>query len=336
MTLLRARKRHTMRVQIMGIVNRTPDSFFDGGQYLEDAGAHERVDHLVEAGADIIDVGCESTRPGAPAISAAEQIARLGSVIAHISSRQCRASVDTTSPEVAVHALGQGATMINSVALEPARELARIAAAADAELVLTHCRGSMTAMAGFSTYADDGYDDVVNDVLIEWERAAQRAVDAGLSRDRLIFDPGLGFTKNATQSLELCARLAEIKRRLGGVQVLVGPSRKSYIAATVADKLGGTPPEPAARLGGTIAAAVDCAARGADILRVHDVAETIQALAYAEAVSARAAAATDESHLGGGATGAGLKTGTDHRSLTADLGGAVNLGSKGALGGGGA
>jgi dihydropteroate synthase len=310
-----------MRVKIMGIVNRTPDSFFDGGQYLDDAAAHVRVDQLVEAGADIIDVGCESTRPGAPAVSAAEQKDRLGALIAYIASHHCRASVDTTSPEVAAHAVTQGATVINSVALEPAAELGRLAAQANADLVLTHCRGSMTAMAGFSAYADDAYGDVVDDVLVEWEEAARRAAEAGLSRDRLIFDPGLGFTKNAAQSLELCARLGELKRRLGGVRVLVGPSRKSYIATTVAAELGSAPPSPAERLGGTIAAVLDCVARGADIVRVHDVAETAQALAYAEAMGARAATTPRKTNLGGHTTTVAAPAGSDDRPSKADIGG---------------
>jgi len=310
-----------MRVQIMGIVNRTPDSFFDGGQYLDDAAAHERVDQLLGAGADIIDVGCESTRPGADAVSSVEQITRLGSVIAYITARGGRASVDTTCPQVAEHAVQQGATLINSVALEPAAELGQVAAASGTDLVLTHCRGPMTAMAGFSVYDDRAYDDVVDDVLVEWEQAAARATAAGLRRDQLIFDPGLGFTKNAAQSLELCVRLAELKERLGGLRILVGPSRKSYIAATVADELGGAPPEPAARLGGTIAAVVDCAARGADIVRVHDVAETAQALAYARAVAAGPRPAADDHNLGGRAGTAGVAMGSDDRPPKADVGG---------------
>lgn len=173
--------------------------------------------------------------------------------------------------------------MINSVSLDAAGPLAEVAARHDCDLVLTHCRGSMTQMEGFSRYRDDGYRDIVDDVLEEWEQAAQRAMTAGLKRQRLWFDPGLGFTKNARQSLELCARLGEIKRRLGEVRLAVGPSRKSYLAAAAGGN-GQPPPPPSARLGASVAAALDCAARGADLLRVHDVAEVRQALAYARSV----------------------------------------------------
>ncbi len=310
-----------MRVQIMGIVNRTPDSFFDGGQYLDDSAARARVDQLVRDGADIVDVGCESTRPGAPKVSATDQIARLGDIIGHITRQGCVASVDTTSPEVADHATGQGARMINSVALDPAGELGRIAAKANADLVLTHCRGSMTKMTGFSEYDQDGYGDVVQDVATEWQAAAKLAISAGLASDRLIFDPGLGFTKNATQSLELCARLAELKQRLGGVRVLVGPSRKSYIAATVVAERGGEPPSPTARLGGTIAAVIDCVARGADIVRVHDVAEVVQALAYGSAIGALSGAKTADHETQGDAMRVGHHAGSDDGPSTAELGG---------------
>ena len=264
----------------MGIVNRTPDSFSDGGKYLNDPAAHARVEQLLEQGADIVDIGAESTRPGAPAIAAREQIARLGDLIAFTVARGAKASVDTTSPEVAAHALSEGANIINSVSLEPAAELGRIAARAGADLVLTHCRGSMTDMGGFSQYSDHAYDDVVKDVAAEWSAAAQRAIDAGLDPSKLVLDPGLGFAKNAEQSLELCARLRELKAL--GHRVLVGTSRKSYIAQSVAGHLSEEPAPADQRFGGTIAASVDCVRNGADIVRVHDVAEVRQALAYME------------------------------------------------------
>jgi dihydropteroate synthase len=272
------------RVQIMGIVNRTPDSFFDGGQYLDDGAAHLRAEALLAEGADIIDVGAESTRPGAPAIADAEQIARLGELPASLARQGVTVSIDTTSPVVARHGVAEGARMINSVSLETAGELGRVAAEADVDLVLTHCRGAMSDMAGFSRYSEDAYGDVVDDVAREWEHAAEQACAAGLARDRLVFDPGLGFAKNAAQSLELCGRLGELKERLG-VRILVGPSRKSYIAKTVSQRRGTPPPPPSERLGGTIAAVLDCVARGADMVRVHDVAAVAQALAYAEALA---------------------------------------------------
>jgi len=276
----------------MGIVNRTPDSFFDGGTFLDDKAARAHVSRLVKDGADIVDVGAESTRPGAEEVSAHDQIDRIGDAIAWAVAAGARACVDTTSPEVAAFAIAQGATMINSVDLGPAAELAEVAAQSGAELVLTHCRGSMTAMPGFSLYAEDGYDDVVEDVSREWCAARDAAVAAGLGPEAILFDPGLGFTKNAVQSLTLCARLRELKERVGGHRVLVGPSRKSYLAKTVAAVMREAAPEgaevdeppPGDRLGATIAATLDAAARGADVVRVHDVAPIRQALAYAEAL----------------------------------------------------
>lgn len=266
----------------MGILNRTPDSFFDGGTYLATHAACERVDEFVRSGADVIDLGAESTQPGAQPISAADQLERLGGVIEYAVKSGVIVSIDTTSPEVAEHALRLGARMINSVSLDPAEALGRLAAHYGAELVLTHCRGSMTSMRGFSEYAATGYNDVVEEVTREWQQAAKYALAAGVPPERLWFDPGLGFTKNAAQSLELAVRLAECKQRLGH-PILVGASRKSFVAAVVANgtELSG----PANRLGGSLAAALDCAARGADMVRVHDVAETVQALAYRRAAT---------------------------------------------------
>src|SRR5690606_33677696 len=191
----------------MGIVNRTPDSFSDGGLYLDDRAARVRVDELVRDGADIVDIGAESTRPGAKPVSDREQIERIGDLIRYASEKARVASIDTTSPRVAAHACAEGARMINSVSLEPAAELAEVARDAGADLVLTHCRGAMKDMAGFGGYPEDGYRDLVEEVLEEWQTAANRALCTGLARERLVFDPGLGFAKTARQSLELCARL---------------------------------------------------------------------------------------------------------------------------------
>jgi dihydropteroate synthase len=284
----------------MGIVNRTPDSFFDGGRYLDDDAGRSRVDALVRAGADVVDFGAESTRPGAAPIDAETQIFRLGDSIAYAVSLGLTVSVDTTLPAVAEHALRLGARMLNSVSLAPAATFGALAARFDADLVLTHCRGSMTDMRGFSTYDANGYGDIVDDVVAEWTQAAHLALGAGLPPERLWFDPGLGFTKNATQSLELCVRLTELKARLGH-PILVGPSRKSYVALSVTE--GGTPAGPIERLGGSLAAVLDCAARGVEMVRVHDVAETVQALAYQRAVSAaskRMAATRSPNHEHGG------------------------------------
>jgi dihydropteroate synthase len=173
------------------------------------------------------------------------------------------------------------------VSLEPTTELARIAARHGAALVLMHCRGSMTNMPGFSRYADDGYGDVVADVAREWKAAADLAVAAGVPREDLVLDPGFGFAKNARQSLELCARLGELVDL--GFPVLVGPSRKSFLAHAAGD--AAAPPER--RLGATIAAVLACAARGAAIVRVHDVEPVRQAIAFADALGSSEKRARD-------------------------------------------
>jgi dihydropteroate synthase len=279
-------------VILMGILNRTPDSFSDGGRYLDDAAALARVDAMLAEGAAIVDVGAESTRPGSRAVPAAEQIERLGEIVRDAVKRGAIVSIDTTSPEVAERALRDGATVVNSVELEPAAELGELAAAHGASLVLMHSRGSMTDMAGFSVCAEDAYGDVVADVAREWSSAAERAQKRGLPREDLILDPGLGFFKNARQSLELVARLDELCRL--GHPVLVGPSRKSFVARAAVGAGAPVPspppsPEtsrpPAQRLGGSIAAAFAGAERGAAIVRTHDVAETRQALAVAAAIA---------------------------------------------------
>ena len=268
-------------VILMGILNRTPDSFSDGGRYIDDGAALARVEAMVAEGAAIIDVGAESTRPGARAVPASAQIERLGDVVRAAAACGVIVSIDTTSPAVAEQALRDGAAVVNSVALEPAAELGELAAAHGAALVLMHSRGAMAEMAGFSVYGDDAYDDVVADVAREWSVAAERARKRGLAREDLILDPGLGFFKSARQSLELVARLDELCRL--GHPVLVGTSRKSFVARAAAGE-GAPVAPPEQRLGGSIAAAIACAERGAAIVRTHDVAATRQALAVASAI----------------------------------------------------
>ena len=212
MTHMQVLERHKERVLVMGIVNRTPDSFFDGGHYLDGNAARERVAQLLREGADIVDVGAESTRPGAKALDASEQLERLGNVFEVIAKSGGVGSVDTTLPEVAERALEQGARYINSVSLEQASELGALAAKHDATLVLTHCRGAMSDMTGFSEYDQDAYHELLHEVLHEWRAAAAKAMASGLDGDHVVFDPGLGFAKNAQQSLALCAHLDELQK----------------------------------------------------------------------------------------------------------------------------
>lgn len=259
----------------MGVLNVTPDSFYDGGRYLDEESARERVDALMEAGADIIDIGGESTRPGAPAIPAREQLERIEPALRHAVSRGALVSVDTTDATVADRALSIGAACINDVSCLADERLARVCARHSATLIVMHSRGPMANMPGFSHYPDDAYGDVVGDVLAEWRAASDRAVLQGLPRESVWLDPGIGFAKNARHSFELIRGLSRFLDE--GVPVVVGPSRKSFINA-----VDSAPPD--ARLGGSIAASLACVARGASVVRVHDVVEVRQALAVARGV----------------------------------------------------
>jgi dihydropteroate synthase len=256
----------------MGVLNVTPDSFSDGGLYLDPSDARRRVDELIGAGADLIDIGGESTRPGAPAVSPAEQIRRIEHALVHAArERRAVVSVDTTSREVASYALAQGASVVNDVSCLADPSLARLAARAGASLIIMHARGSMTDMRGFSDAPGDAYGDIVDDVRRELAMAQDRAAGEGLDPREIVLDPGLGYMKNAGHSLALLQRLGELASL--GAPLLVGASRKSFLAKTL-----GSDAPPSARLGASIAAALAAASRGAAILRVHDVLETRQAL----------------------------------------------------------
>jgi dihydropteroate synthase len=264
-----AQARHGLAV--IGIVNTTPDSFFDGGLYAEATASSARVKTLVQQGADIVDLGAESTRPGAPPVPAAEQIERLRPALERALELGAVVSVDTKSPEVADFALGLGAHIINDVSCLEDAELARVVAAHQRSLLLMHSRGALdqTKMAGFSSYPEEAYGDVVSDVAAEWQRARARAVGLGVPLQDIAFDPGLGFSKNANHSWQILTRLGEFSSL--GAPIVVGPSRKSFIAS-----LDGS--APTERLGGSIASCLVALSKGAAAVRVHDVAETLQAL----------------------------------------------------------
>jgi dihydropteroate synthase len=253
----------------MGVVNLTPDSFYDGGRHIGDRGV-AAVDHLLEGGADIIDIGGESSRPGAVPVPAGEQIERITAALEHAVGRGALVSVDTTSPEVAEFAARRGARMINDVSCLADDGLADVAARHGAALVVTHSRGPVGSMSGYSQWPDSDYGDIVEEVLAEWSAARTRAVARGVPAEHVLLDPGLGFSKNARQSLELVRRSAELRR--AGTLIVLGPSRKSFVSA-----VDSSPPEE--RLGGTIACCLFAAATdGVDILRVHDVQPVRQAL----------------------------------------------------------
>jgi dihydropteroate synthase len=259
----------------MGVLNLTPDSFSDGGRYVTEAASHAQIDRLFNDGAFLLDVGAESTRPGAAAVPAAVQLERIGDAVEY-AARKGLVSIDTSDASVAEACLKAGARIVNCVDLSVAAELGALCAAWNADLILMHSRGPMAEQAGYSEYPQTGYADVVREVMAEWRQAADKAYAAGLSRDAIAFDPGLGFAKNAHQSLRLCQEM--LSYRALAVPVVIGASRKSFLA-------GLRPSEqradqgPTDRIGGSLAVAMHLLHSGADVVRVHDVAETVHAWA---------------------------------------------------------
>jgi dihydropteroate synthase len=257
---------------LMGVVNVTPDSFSDGGRFLDPDAAVAHALRLAEEGADLVDVGGESTRPGAPPVDADEEARRVVPVVERLRARgfALPISVDTCKGAVARAALAAGADLVNDVTGLSDADLGRAAAEAGAPVVLQHTRGTPADMASRSVYGD-----VVAEVARELEAALRRAEAAGVPRERTILDPGLGFAKTAEQTVELLGRVGEL--RVLGRPLLVGPSRKSFIG-----KVTGAPvPE---RLPGTLAAVAACVLAGVELLRVHDVAAARQAALVAAAI----------------------------------------------------
>lgn len=257
-------------VALMGVCNVTPDSFSDGGESFTLEAACARVDTLVAEGADLLDLGAESTRPGAPPVDAEEQLRRLLEVVRYAATKR-PVSVDTTLPAVAARCLEAGAVAVNDVSCLADPTLADVVAAARAALILMHARGPQSGMRGFSDYPDSAYGDVVADVLSEWKAAARRAMERGVGKADLVMDPGLGFSKNAAQSADLLRRATELVQR-AAAPVVIGASRKSWLTLVDADA------PPRLRLGASIAAALHAARSGASLVRVHDVRATRQAI----------------------------------------------------------
>ena len=258
----------TDRVLVMGIVNVTPDSFSDGGRYLDPGLAVARCHELLAEGADLLDLGGESTRPGSADVPAAEQWRRLEPVLTAMTRERPEAaiSVDTRSAEVAELALAAGARIVNDVSALADPGMAGAVAAAGAGLVLMHMRGTPETMQ-----RDTGYADVTAEVA-EYLRGRLSAAEAsGVGRECVALDPGIGFGKSAAGSLELLARIPVLAAI--GRPVLVGASRKSFLARIAGDE---GPPED--RVPASLAAAAVAVWQGAHILRVHDVAATVRAV----------------------------------------------------------
>jgi dihydropteroate synthase len=257
----------------MGILNVTPDSFSDGGQRIAPRAAIDAALRMEDDGADIIDVGGESTRPGAPPVPADEEWRRVEPVLTAIATRvNIPISIDTYKADVAERALSLGASIVNDVSgLAYDEALAPVVARTKAAVVLMHNRGRSRDM-----YAHATYHDVVAEVSEELRAAELRATRAGVGRERIIFDPGLGFAKKADDTVELLARFGDLHSL--GRPLLSGPSRKSFLT-----KFTGDAP-PSGRLWGTAAAVTASVLAGAHVVRVHDVREMVDVVRVAEGI----------------------------------------------------
>jgi len=280
----RASGRPPARAVIMGVVNVTADSFSDGGRYLDAAAAIRRGRRLVAAGADIVDVGGESTRPGAHRVPAEVEAARVVPVITELAADGVVCSVDTTRAEVALAALSAGARIVNDVSgglADP--EMAALVADAAVPWILMHWRGHSADMDSLAVY-----DDVVADVQRELAARVRAALAAGVREDAIVLDPGLGFAKTAEHNWALLRALPSITGLNGpgwGFPVLVGASRKRFLGALLADAAGPRP--PAGREVATTVISGLAAAAGAWGVRVHEVVDSLDAVRVAAAVTGR-------------------------------------------------
>lgn len=265
-----------LRTRLMGVVNVTPDSFSDGGRYFSTREAIDRCLQIVDEGADLIDIGGESTRPGSGPVSAEEELERILPVIEAVRPLvPVMISVDTYKSRVAEEALKAGADVINDISsfrFDPG--ITEVVAQSEAGVIVMHCRGTPATMHQLPPSAD-----IIRDVCEGLQIAVNTAYKSGIDRDRIVVDPGIGFGKNAVENLQILNRL----RFLGemGLPLLVGPSRKRFIESVL-----GLPVDQ--RLVGTVASAVVAVLNGVHMLRVHDVAEVYQATQVTDAILSEA------------------------------------------------
>ncbi|MBR0905771.1 dihydropteroate synthase [Bradyrhizobium liaoningense] len=255
---------------VMGVLNVTPDSFSDGGKFIAPEQALARARAMITDGVDIIDIGAESTRPytGAQPVTADDELARLKPVLAGVVALGVPISIDSMKAEVAAFALDQGAAIVNDVwGLQRDAAMAPLVAAKGVPVIVMHNRDNA-----------DPSIDIVTDMKTFFLHSLDIAARAGIAREKIVLDPGIGFGKTAEQSMIALARLRELD--MFGLPILVGASRKRFIASV-------SPSEPSGRLAGSIAAHLIAAQRGARIIRTHDVAETLQALRVAHAIESK-------------------------------------------------
>jgi dihydropteroate synthase len=268
-----ARVLDVSRPLVMGVLNVTPDSFYDGGRFADPVAAVARGHEIISEGAAIVDVGGESSRPGSAPLDAAEELARVRPIVSALSAdRSCVVSIDTRHPQVAKACVAAGASVINDISGFRDPAMLRVAARCDAGLIVMHMLGEPATMQDRPDYTD-----VVEEVRSFLERQALRLRDAGVAPGRIAVDPGIGFGKELEHNLALLHGLGRIASL--GYPVVLGVSRKRFIGA-LADAA-----DPADRLPGSLVAAAWGALHGAAVLRVHDVAATVQALTVARALA---------------------------------------------------
>ena len=251
---------------IMGIVNTTPDSFSDGGKYNSANKAIDHAYHLLENGADIIDIGGESSRPGAKPVSPAEEIKRISPLLIELAKNtDSTISIDTYKSSTAIYALDNGAHLINDISgMTHDKKMVNIISRYKVPIVIMHMKGTPQTMQQNPTY-----DNIINEISDFLVKQADIAISAGVSNEKIIIDPGIGFGKTLNDNYKIIAKLKQISKL--GFPVLVGPSRKSFIGETLDEPIDG-------RLEGSIVSAALCYKNGAKILRVHDVEETKKSL----------------------------------------------------------
>ncbi len=271
------RKLESDRPLVMGILNITPDSFSDGGKYLSIDSALARADQMQAEGADIIDIGGESSRPGGLRVETRDEIRRTQPIVKAIADRHSiPISIDTTRFETALAALDAGAEIINDISgLRFDDRIAELASETGCGLVLMHSRGSFETM-----HSQEPVEDIISEVITGLHTSIDIARDHGVQTEQIVLDVGLGFGKAFEQNLELIAKLDKIVVEFGTYPVLVGASRKSFIGKV----LNGAGPDQ--RLGGSLCAAIEAVKRGAAIIRVHDVKQSVDALAMLSALRA--------------------------------------------------
>jgi dihydropteroate synthase len=273
--------RHTLtlgpRTLVMGVINLTPDSFSDGGRWFTRKRAWDNAERMSQDGADIIDIGGESTRPGAQAVSEEDEIRRVQKfidVMIKLIHYRGPYSIDTTKASVARVALDAGVQIVNDISgLRFDPSLADVAAQHDAGLVLMHSRGTFETM-----HRQEPVDDILKEVSDGWLRSIAEAARRGVRREKIVLDPGIGFSKTQQQNVELVAKLDVLARDFSDFPLLVGTSRKSFVGHL----LGGAPVNK--RVHGTMATVAAAVLRGASIVRVHDVRAAVETVRVADAI----------------------------------------------------